>query len=79
MAILVQTDRKKVATVAQITSFIAIDIQKCIYERTTHRSLKQIVYRSRKPRWVPFLLSDMKVQLAKDHKNYTTGYWTQVA
>ncbi len=53
MGRLVRDDRK--ATVTQITTRSNQGMQNTIFERTTHRTLKQMGYSSRRPHRVPLL------------------------
>ncbi len=72
MGRLVRDDRK--ATVTQITTRYNQDMQNIISERTTHRTLKQMGYSSRRTHRVP-LLSDknrkQRLQFTQDHQNWT--------
>ncbi len=69
---LIRDDRK--ATVTQITTCYNQGMQNTISERTTHRTLKQMGYSSRRPHRVP-LLSDKnrkrRLQFAHAHQNWT--------
>ncbi len=80
MGRLVKDDRK--ATVTQITTRYNQGIQNTISERTTHRTLKQMGYSSRRPHRVP-LLSDKnrkrRLQFAQAHQNWTLEDWKNVA
>ncbi len=80
MGRLVRDDRK--ATVTQITTRYNQGMQNTISERTTHRTLKQMGYSSRRPHRVP-LLSDKnrkrRLQFAQAHQNWTLEDWKNVA
>ncbi len=62
------------ATVTQTTTHYNHGLQNTISERTTHRTLKQMGYSSRRPHRVP-LLSDKnrkrRLQFAQAHQNWT--------
>ncbi len=77
---LVRDDRK--TTVAQITTRYNQGIQNTISEHTTHRTLKQMGYSSRRPHRVP-LLSDKnrkrRIHLPQTHQNWTIEDWKNVA
>ncbi len=72
MGRLVRDDR--MATVTQITTRYNQGMQNIISERTTHRTLKQMGYSSRRPHREP-LLSAMnrkqRLQFAQAHQNWT--------
>ncbi len=76
---LVRDDRK--ATVTQITTRYNQGMQNTISEQTTHRTLKQMGYSSRRPHRVP-LLSDKnrkrRLQFTQDHQNWTIKDWKNV-
>ncbi len=80
MVRLVRDDRK--ATVTQITTRYNQAMQNTISERTTHQTLKQMGYSSRRPHRVP-LLSDKnrkrRIQFTQDHQNWTIEDWKNVA
>ncbi len=69
---LVRDDSK--ATVTQITTRYNQSMQNSISEHTTHRTLKQMCYNSRRPHRVP-LLSDknrkLRLQFTQSHQNWT--------
>ncbi len=73
---LVRDDRK--ATVSQINTRYSQGMQNTISERTTHRTLKQMDYSSRRPHRV-LLLSDKnrkrRLQFAQAHQNWTIEDW----
>ncbi len=72
MGRLVRDDRK--ATVTQITTRYNQGIQNTISEHTTHRTLKQMGYSSRRPHWVPLLSAKnrkRRLQFAQVHQNWT--------
>ncbi len=77
---LIRDDRK--ATVTQITTRYNQGMQNTISECTTRRTLKQMVYSSRRPHRVP-LLSDKnrkrRIQFTQDHQNWTIEDWKNVA
>ncbi len=77
---LVRDDRK--ATVTQITTRYNQCMQNTISESTTHRTLKQMDYSSRRPHRVP-LLSDknrkQRLQFTQAHQNWTIEDWKNVA
>ncbi len=66
------------ATVTQITTRYNQGMQNTISEGTTHRTLKQMDYSSRKPHRFP-LLSDKsgkrRLQFAQAHQNWTIEDW----
>ncbi len=69
---LVRDDRK--ATVTQITTRYNQGMQNTISERTTHRTLKQMGYSSRRPHRVPLLSAKnrkRRIQFAQAHQNWT--------
>ncbi len=72
----VRDDRK--ATVTQITTRYNQDMQNIISAHTTHRTLKQMSYSSRRPHRVP-LLSDknrkQRLQFTQAHQNWTIEDW----
>ncbi len=72
MSRLVRDDRK--ATVTQITIRYNQGMQNTISEHTTHRTLKQMGFSSRRPHRVP-LLSDKnrkrRLKFAQTHQNWT--------
>ncbi len=72
MGRLVRDDRK--ATVTQITTRYNQGMQNTISERTTHRTLKQMGYSSRRPHRVPLLSAKnrkRRLQFAQAHQNWT--------
>ncbi len=77
---LVRDDRK--TTVTQITTRYNQGIQNTISEHTTHRTLKQMDYSSRRPHRV-LLLSDKnrtrRIQFTQTHQNWTIEDWRNVA
>ncbi len=77
---LVRDDRK--ATVIQITTRYNQGMQNTITERTTHRTLKQMGYSSRRPHRVPLLSAKnrkRRIQFAQAHQNWTIEDWKNVA
>uniref|UniRef100_A0A9J7YYL4 Transposase Tc1-like domain-containing protein n=1 Tax=Cyprinus carpio carpio TaxID=630221 RepID=A0A9J7YYL4_CYPCA len=80
MGRLVRDDRK--ATVTQKTTRYNQGMQNTISECTTHRTLKQMGYSSRRPHWVPLLSAKNKkrrLQFAQAHQNWTIEDWKNVA
>ena len=80
MGRLVRDDRK--ATVTQITTRYNQGMQNTISERTTHRTLKQMGYSSRRPHWVPLLSAKnrkRRLQFTQAHQNWTIEDWKNVA
>ncbi len=80
MGRLVRDDRK--ATVTQITNRYNQGMQNSISEHTTHRTLKQMGYSSRRPHRVPLLSAKnrkRRLQFAKAHQNWTIENWKNVA
>ncbi len=77
MGRLVRDDRK--ASVAQITTHYNQGMQNTISERTTHRTLKQMGYSSRRPHRVP-LLSDKnrkrRLQFTQAQQNWKNVGWS---
>ncbi len=76
MVRLVRDDRK--ATVTQITTRYNQGIQNTISERTTHRTLKQMGYSSRRPHRVPLLSAKNRkrsLQFTQAHQNWTIEDW----
>ncbi len=72
MGRLVRDDRK--ATVTQITTRYNQVMQNTISEHTTHRTLKQMGYSSRRPHRVLLLSaknSKRRLQFTQDHQNWT--------
>ncbi len=72
MGRLVRDDRK--ATITQINTCYNQCMQNTISERTTHRTLKQMGYSSRRPHWVPLRSaknSTRRLQFAQAHQNWT--------
>ncbi len=77
---LVRDDRK--ATVTQITTRYNQVMQKTISEHTTHRTLKQMDYSSRRPHWVPLLSAEnrkRRLQFTQTHQHWTIEDWKNVA
>ncbi len=73
-------DRK--ATVTQITTRYNQGMQNTISERTTHRTLKQIGYSSRRPHRAPLLSAKNRKQrlhFAQAHQYWTIEDWKNVA
>ncbi len=80
MVRLVRDDRK--ATVTQITTRYNQDMQNTISERTTHWTLKQMGYSSRRPHRVPLLSAKnrtRRIQFSEAHQNWTIEDWKNVA
>ena len=80
MGRLVRDDRK--ATITQITTRYNQGMQNTISERTTHRTLKQMGYSSRRPHRVPLLSAKnrkQRLQFAQAHQNWTIEDWKNVA
>ncbi len=76
MGRLVRDDRK--ATVTQITTRYNQGMQNTISERTTHRTLKQMGYSSRRPHRVPLLSAKnrkRRLQFTQAHQNWTIEDW----
>ncbi len=77
---LVRDDRK--TTVTQITTRYNQDLQNTISEHTTHRTLKQMDFSSRRPHRVP-LRSDKnstrRIQFTQTQQNWTIEDWKNVA
>ncbi len=76
MGRLVRDDRK--ATVTQINTRYNQGMQNTISERTTHRSLKQMGYSSRRPHQVPLLSAKNRkprLQFTQLHQNWTIEDW----
>jgi len=72
MGRLVRDNRK--STVTQINTRYNQDLQNTISERTTHRTLKQMGYSSRRPHRVPLLSAKnrkQRQQFAQAHQNWT--------
>ncbi len=72
MGRLVRDDRK--TTVTQITTRYNQDMQNTISEHTTHQTLKQMGYSSRRPHRVPLLSAKnrtRRLQFTQDHQNWT--------
>ncbi len=77
---LVRDDRK--AKVTQITTRYNQSMQNTISERTTHRTLKQMDYSSRRPHRVPLLSArnrKRRQQFTQAHQNWTIEDWKNVA
>ncbi len=80
MGRLVRDDRK--ATVTQITTRYNQGMQNTISERTTHWTLKQMGYSSRRPHRVPLLSAKNRkqnLQFTQAHQNWTIEDWKNVA
>ncbi len=80
MGRLVKDDRK--TTVTQITTRYNQGMQNTISERTTHRTLKQMGYSSRRPHRVPLLSPKnrkRRLQYAQAQQNWTIEDWKHVA
>ncbi len=80
MGRLVRDDRK--ATVTQINTRYNQDMQNTISECTTHRTLKQMVYSSRRPHRVPLLSAKnrkQRLQFTQAHQNWTIEDWKNVS
>ncbi len=80
MGRLVRDDRK--ATVTQITTRYNQGMQNTISERTTHRTLKQMGYSSKRPHRVPLRSAKnrkQRLQFTQAHKNWTIKDWKNVA
>ncbi len=79
MGKLVRDDRK--ATVTQITTRYNQVMQNTISECTTHRTLKQMGYNSRRSHRVPLLSAKnrkRRLQFAQAHQNWTIENWNNV-
>ncbi len=77
---LVRDDKK--ATVTQITTHYNQGKQNTISERTTHRTLKQMGYSSRRTHRVPLLSAKnrkRRLQFTQVHQNWTIDDWKNVA
>ncbi len=75
----VRDDRK---TVTQITTRYNQDMQNTISERTTHRTLNQMGYSSRRPHRVPLLSAKnrkRRLQFTQAQQNWTIEDWKNVA
>ncbi len=80
MGRLVRDDRK--ATVTEITTRYNQDMQNTIFEHTTHRTLKQMSYSSRRPHRVPLLTAKnrkWRLQFTQVHQNWTIEDWKNIA
>ncbi len=80
MGRLVRDDRK--ATVTQITTHYNQGMQNTISEHTTHRTLKQMGYSSRRPHRVPLLSAKnrkQRLQFTQAHQHWTIEDWKNVA
>ncbi len=79
MGRLVIYDRK--ATGTQTTTRYNQGMQNSISERTTHRTVMQMGYSSRRPHWVPLLNRNRKrrLQFTPAHQNWTIEDWKNVA
>ncbi len=80
MGRLVRDDR--IATVTQITTRYNQGMQNTISECTTHRTLKQMGYSSRRPHRVTLLSAKnrkRRLQFAQAHQNWTIEDWKNVA
>ncbi len=77
---MVRDDRK--ATVTQITTRYNQGMQNTISERTTHQTLKQMGYSSRRPHQVPLLSAKnrkQRLQFTQAQQNWTIEDWKNVA
>ncbi len=77
---LVRDDRK--ATVTQITTRYNQSMQNTISEHTTHQTLKQMRFSSRRPHRVPLLSAKnrkRRKQFTQSHQNWTIEDWKNVA
>ncbi len=77
---LVRDDRK--ATVTQIITRYNQGMQNTISERSTHRTLKQMDYSSRRPHRVPLLSAKnrkRRLHFTQAHQNWTIEDWKNVA
>ncbi len=80
MGRLIREDRK--ATVTQITTRYNQGMQNTISERTTHWTLKQMNYSSRRPHRVPLLSAKnrtRRLQFTQAQLNWTIEDWKNVA
>ncbi len=80
MGRLVRDYRK--ATVTQITTRYNQGMQNTFSECTTRRTLKQMVYSSRRPHRVPLLSAKnrkLRLQFAQAHQNWTIEDWKNIA
>ncbi len=80
MGRLVKDDRK--ATVTQISTRYNQGMQNTISEPTTHRTLKQMGYSSRRPHRVPLLSAKnrkRRLHFTQDHQNWIIEDWKNVA
>ncbi len=80
MGRLIREDRK--ATVTQITTRYTQGMQNTISERTTHWTLKQMNYSSRRPHRVPLLSAKnrtRRLQFTQAQLNWTIEDWKNVA
>ncbi len=80
MGRLVRDDRK--ATATQITTRYNQDMQNTISEHTTHRTLKQMGYSSRRPNRVPLLPAKnrkQRLQFTQANQNWAIEDWKNVA
>ncbi len=80
MGRLVRDDIK--TTVTQITTHYNQGMQNTISEHTTRRTLKQMVYSSRRPHRVPLLSAKnrkRRPQFTQAHQNWTIEDWKNVA
>ncbi len=80
MGRLVRDDRK--ATVTQKITRYNQGMQNTISEHTTHRTLKQMRYSSRRPHRVPLLSAKnrkRRLQFTQTHQNWTIEDWKNVA
>ena len=76
MVSLVQDDWK--STVTQITTHYNKGMKKTISEHTTHPTLKQMGYSSRRPHQVPLLSANnrkLRLQFTQAHQNWTIEDW----
>jgi len=80
MGRLIQADRK--ATLTEITTRYNRGIQQSICEATTHTTLRQMGYSSRRPHLVPLIYTTnrkKRLQFARAHHNWTVEDWKNVA
>ncbi len=80
MGRLVRDDRK--TTLTQINTRYNQGMQNTISEHTTHRTLKQMGYSSRRPHRAPLLSAKnrkRRLRFAQDHQNWTIEDWKNVS
>lgn len=56
----------------KITTFYNQHLQQSISKQTTHQTLKQVGYASRKPNWVPLLSTEIRTSPPPSKKNKKT-------